>query len=253
MASPLVSILMPTYNSSKTVFRAIQSVQNQTYVNWELLIADDKSTDDTVDIIKPMLDDHRIKLYTLETNMGAGVARNVALDSAQGRFIAFCDSDDYWLPEKLEIQIKFMIDKNIYLSYTHYFQANSSNKFTHIVVSPARVNYQMMLKTNYIGCLTAIYDTEYLGKMAMPERRKRQDWLLWLQILEKIDYAYCFSQPLSVYSVNTSSLSSNKWRLINETISIYKHDLRMGTFKSIWMFIIFTFSYFTKENSKLKI
>ena len=253
MTNTLVSILMPTYNSSQSVIRAIQSIQKQTYINWELLISDDKSTDNTVELIKPVLDDDRIKLYTLETNMGAGVARNVALHSARGRFIAFCDSDDYWLPEKLKTQIKFMIDNKMYLTYTHYFQANSLNEMTHIVVSPDRVNYQKMLRTNYIGCLTAIYDAEYLGKMVMPDRRKRQDWLLWLRILEKIDYAYCFRQPLSVYCVNPTSLSANKRLLINATISIYKHELGMGTFKSLWMFLLFALSYFSKENSKLKI
>lgn len=253
MANPLVSILMPTFNSSKTVLRAIQSVQNQTYVNWELLISDDKSTDNTVDLINSMLDDDRIKFYALETNMGAGVARNVGLDRARGRYIAFCDSDDYWLPKKLERQINFMLENEIYLCYTHYFQENSRNERTHIVVSPDRVNYQKMLRTNYIGCLTAVYDAGYLGKVVIPNRRKRQDWLLWLRILERIDYAYCFREPLSVYCMSTDSLSGNKRRLINETISIYKNELRIGTFKSLWMFLIFSFSYVSKENSKQRL
>lgn len=165
----LVSIITPTYNSLNYLDITIQSIINQTYKNWELLITDDCSTDGTWEKLKQYSHkDSRIKTFKLAQNSGAGVARNNSIEHAKGRFIAFCDSDDSWVPEKLEKQIKFMLDNSVPFSYTDYEIVNEHNDIIGFYSSPAKITFKDMLKQDEIGCLTAIYDAEILGKHFMP-------------------------------------------------------------------------------------
>ena len=177
---PLVSIISPTYNSLQFIEDTIQSIIQQTYTNWELLITDDCSTDGTWELIqKHQKLDERIKIFRLEQNSGPGVARNNSIKQAKGRFIAFCDSDDQWKPDKLEKQIKFLIENDLPFTFSAYQKIDENGQEGGIVNVPEEVSYNYLLKTCPIGCLTAIYDTEKIGKVYMPEIRKRQDYGLW--------------------------------------------------------------------------
>ncbi|EOD8840280.1 glycosyltransferase family 2 protein, partial [Enterobacter hormaechei] len=171
----------------------------------------DQSTDDTLEIIKDLAaKDSRIKIFQNENNSGAGISRNKSISNAQGRFIAFLDSDDMWEKDKLTKQINFMIKNGYHLTYTQYIKVDEDGNIKGKIHPPLEVDYNELLKSNVIGCLTAIYDTEKLGKVFMPSIRKRQDMALWLKILQVIPKAYCFPEELAIYREGRGSLSSNK-------------------------------------------
>lgn len=177
----LVSIVTPSYNCEKYIGETIESIIAQTYPNWELLITDDVSTDKSTEIIRRYIEkDSRIKLLKLQVNSGAGVARNNSIKNAKGRFIAFCDSDDRWYPQKLERQLSFMQEKQCALSFTSYDICNENSELCGYVECLPILNIRKILRDNGIGCLTAMYDTKIIGKHFMPNMRKRQDWCLWI-------------------------------------------------------------------------
>ena len=214
MENTLVSIITPAYNSSKFIEETIKSVLNQTYNNWELLITDDFSTDNTIEIIESYAEnDSRIKLFKLEKNSGAAIARNNSILNSKGRFIAFLDSDDLWIHNKLELQIRFMINNKYSFSHTSYIEYNLNNNSSKIINSVNRINYSMMLRNCYVGCLTVVYDSYKIGKIYMPTIRKRQDYALWLKILKLTDYCYGLDLVLSKYNITGNSLSSSKLNL----------------------------------------
>ncbi|MCK5535976.1 MAG: glycosyltransferase family 2 protein, partial [Bacteroidales bacterium] len=208
----LVSIITPSYNSQKFIQDAIDSVLSQTYQNWEMIIVDDVSSDRSNDIIEEYIKkDNRIKLIKLAKNSGPSVARNKAIHLANGRYIAFLDSDDCWHSSKLTKQLSFMQEQDIALSYTGYYRIKEeSGEIIDQIHVPKKVDYNELLKQNIIGCLTAIYDTHKIGKIYMPDIFRRQDFGLWLKILKKVPYAYGMLEPLASYRVRTSSVSSNK-------------------------------------------
>ncbi|MCT4706780.1 glycosyltransferase [Enterobacteriaceae bacterium H16N7] len=233
----LVSIIMPTFNSAKTVSESISSILNQTYTNWELLVTDDCSTDDTLEIIKNFAaSDKRIKFFKNDINSGAGVSRNNSISQAEGRFIAFLDSDDMWQHTKLEEQVSFMLENEYYLTYTQYKKIDQSGSVTGYIQPPLRVNYSELLKANVIGCLTAMYDTKKLGKVFMPTIRKRQDMALWLKILEQVEYAWCIPKVLAYYREGHESLSSNKLKVMISQWQFYNNYLQFNNFKTAWYF-----------------
>ena len=181
---PLVSIIMPSFNTQDTIGKSIESVLNQTYSNWELLITDDCSTDNTKDVVRGFQEkDHRIKLFINRDNSGSGVSRNNSIDSSKGKYIAFLDSDDLWRSSKLSKQNAFMEKNSYLLTYTAY-QKFDSKRFRGLVNPRRSVTYNQLLSNNVIGCLTAIYNSEVLGKVYMPTIRKKQDFGLWLKILK---------------------------------------------------------------------
>ncbi|WP_435945563.1 glycosyltransferase family 2 protein [Dryocola sp. BD586] len=233
----LVSIIMPTFNSAATIKESIQSVLEQTYPHWELLITDDCSTDDTLKIIQRFAaSDSRIKFFQNKINSGAGVSRNNCIANALGRFIAFLDSDDMWQKDKLTRQVSFMLENKYYLTYTQYQKIDQYGNITGKIHPPQRVNYSELLKANVIGCLTAMYDTNRLGKVYMPTIRKRQDMALWLKILEEIDYAWCLQEELAFYREGHQSLSSNKIKILFSQWVFYKEYLKFNTIKAAWYF-----------------
>lgn len=219
-----VSIITPLYNCSNYLEKTIRSVLMQTHVDWELILVDDFSPDNSAEIAEQFSKkDSRIRVIRLSKNSGAAVARNTAIEAAQGRYLAFLDSDDQWLPHKLETQIAFMHKHNIAFSYAAYEKLNELGEVVGKVGVPSKVNYKDMLKMSSIGCLTAMYDTEQLGKIYMPLIRKRQDLGLWLKILKKIPYAYGIQEVLGQYQLRSDSISANKrsaaqytWRLYRE-------------------------------------
>jgi teichuronic acid biosynthesis glycosyltransferase TuaG len=245
----LVSIITPTYNSSKHVEKTIDSILNQTYSAWELLITDDGSIDETLEILKKYSEnDERIKVFSLRNNLGPAFSRNNSIQMAKGRFIAFCDSDDVWLPNKLEIQIKFMIENQISFSYSNYDEINEDSVFMGNVKCPEIVDYKMMIKNCYIGCLTVVYDTEYFGKINMPLIRKRQDWGLWLDLLKRTQYAYNVGHSLALYRKRSSSISSNKLKVIKYNWLIYRKIEKFSVVKSFYKLLMYFLFYFKKRH-----
>lgn len=245
----LVSIITPSYNSSKFIAKTIEAVLSQTYTNWELLITDDCSVDNSCEIIKQYAcGDPRVKLFHLEKNLGAGVARNYSIERAKGRFIAFCDSDDRWYSDKLEKQLAFMIDKECTLSYTSYMTCDENDQIMGIVVCNHRINYRSLKRDDGIGCLTAIYDSSKFGKIYLPDIRKRQDWGLWLKIMKECKIAYGMKEPLAIYRVHSNSISHNKFALIKYNVAIYRQVLRYSIIMAYGAFLFsFLPSYFFKK------
>lgn len=234
---PLVSIITPSYNSALLIVPTIKSVISQSVGNWEMIIVDDCSSDNSVEVIQSFVErDPRIKLIQLSENSGAAVARNTAIEAAKGRYIAFLDSDDAWLPNKLEKQIAFMQENNYPFTYAAYDKVNESDEvFGHVGV-PSKVAYSDLLKSCSIGCLTAIYDTEYFGKVYMPLIRKRQDLGLWLKLLKKTKYAYGLNETLGLYKVRSDSISANKKSAALFTWRLYREVEQINLLKSIYYF-----------------
>lgn len=240
----MVSVITPTFNSSKYIRQCIDSVLAQSYNDFELIIIDDKSVDDTIEIIEQYTDS-RIILLSLDKNSGAGIARNKGIEVAKGEYIAFLDSDDTWHPEKLEKHIAFMDENDVLFSYTSYGFLNEKGEILpeYIEALPS-VNYNTMLENNYIGCLTSVYNQEKLGKVFMPQFRKRQDWALWLKILKLTDRAVSLPQVLSYYREGNESLSKNKIKLLKSNFQFYTGYLGYSFVKSFYSMIIFILNYF---------
>ncbi len=243
----LVSIITPTYNSLNYLDITIQSIINQTYKNWELLITDDCSTDGTWEKLKQYSQkDSRIKIFKLAHNSGAGVARNNSIEHAKGRFIAFCDSDDKWVYKKLEKQIEYMLSNDVSFSYSDFFLIDEKDKITGERRFPDKVNYKDMLLNNYIGCLTAVYDVEKLGKIYMKDLKNRQDWLLWLELLKQTDYAYNVSEKIAYYRERSDSISSNKLKMMKFNWLIYNKYEGFSFLKSSYYIVRYFFMYLKK-------
>jgi len=242
----LVSIITPTYNSEKYIEETIQSVLNQTYKNWELIVVDDASSDTTNQLIETLqANNPRIKLFKLTTNSGAGVARNKGIELAVGDYIAFLDADDLWKPEKLLKQLNFMHKKEALVSYSNYNLINEQSNPLNKTVNVLRVlDKKKMLKANYIGNLTGIYNAKKLGKIYMPVIRKRQDWGLWLKCIEKAGKAYGIQETLASYRVRKNSISSNKLNLLKYNYLFYRKACKFGVFKSGIYVIQFLFEHF---------
>jgi len=241
--SCLVSIITPSYNSEKFIAKTIESVMTQTYENWEMIIVDDCSQDNSNEIIENyMQQDKRIKLIKLDKNSGPAIARNTAIKQAKGRYIAFLDADDLWLPEKLEKQINFMNYNDLAFTYSAYKIIDESDNDLGWFVPPATATYDSLLKTNYIGCLTAIYDSQKLGKIYMPKILKRQDYALWLKILKQIKQTKGITEPLAVYRIRQNSVSSNKIKAAKYNWIIYREFEKLGFFKSVYYFIHYIYN-----------
>ena len=242
MTNDLVSILMPSYNTADFIEESIQSVQKQSYQNWELIIVDDCSVDNSDQVIKTLAaKDSRIKYYRLEKNSGAAVARNFGLHQSKGRFIAFLDSDDLWVQEKLSTQLSLMIENDWKFTYSKYQKIDEDGKLLTEMGVPEKVNYSQLLKTCVIGCLTVVYDTTYFGKVEMPLIRRSQDFGLWLQLLKKVDYAYGLSKNLGYYRLRKSSTTANKKKAALFTWKLYREVEHLSFVVSVWNFSHYAF------------
>lgn len=223
MESTLVSVIIPIFNSEKYISDTIISVQNQTYQNWEMLLVDDGSTDETQTIITSFLTDKRIQFYPLEKNSGTGVARNFGVAKAAGKYISFLDADDLWKTKKLEKQINFMQTHNQPFTFSFYDcideQGNSLNRR---IEAPRNLSYRQLFFCNYVGNLTGIYNVDYFGKISISNIRKRQDWMHWLTILKKIKTAKPVPESLAFYRIRENSLSTSKTALIQYNFAVYR-------------------------------
>lgn len=227
----LVSIVMPSYNSEKYIKASIDSVVNQSYTNWELLIVDDCSTDKTVDIIKSFKDE-RIKLFQNKINSGAAISRNWALREAKGKWIAFLDSDDLWLPTKLEEQLKFMIDNDYSFSYTDYRVSNNGVLSNKIIIAPNKMTFRKIKHYCYVATLTVMYDYEKVGLIQISDIKKNNDYAMWLRALSKTN-GYRYPKTLSIYNRHEQSISSGrKTKLIKWHYILFRKDCKYSRIHS---------------------
>lgn len=240
----LVSIITPTYNCGRFIARTIDSVLAQTYINWEMVIVDDCSQDDTKEVVKGYMEkDSRIRYECLESNSGAAVARTRAMELAEGQYMAFLDSDDIWKPEKLEKQLRFMEDNNINFSCTEYEQIDEDdNKLGKVIKVVKKTDYNRLLLDCPVGNSTVMYNVEKMGKFEVPNIRKRNDDALWLQMLKKEKYIIGMPEVLMEYRIRQNSISSNKINLIKYHWKLYREIEHLSVFRSAfhicwWIFL----------------
>ena len=233
--SGLVSVIMPNYNSGAFIAKSIESVLNQTYPYWELIIADDCSADGSLDTAVSF-GDKRIKILSTGKRSGAAVARNLAIAAANGRYIAFLDSDDLWLPEKLEKQIEFMKKTQCAFSFSQYAVIDEAGRKTaEFKPKKSEYGYKDLLKNNAVGCLTAMYDAKKLGKVFMPKDAFfREDLACWLEIIKKGHPARCQKEILSEYRLRRGSVSSDKLKMLKYQWKLYRKIEKLNFFKSFF-------------------
>ena len=246
----LVSIITPAYNAAAYIAETIESVLAQTYTNWEMLIANDCSKDNTSEIVQRYAaKDKRIKLINLKQNSGAAVARNTAIQNAKGRYIAFLDSDDLWKKEKLQKQIQFMQQNGyafIYSSYEH-FKGTKENIQNQVQI-PKSLNYNQALKGNQIGCLTVMLDKKQISNIHFTTQ-KHEDYILWLNILKQGTIAYGIQESLALYRTgNSKSISGNKMQSALWTWKVYRESQRLSVVKSMYYFWLYVVNGLKKHS-----
>ena len=233
-----VSIIVPMYNAEKFIGKTIESVLAQTYQNWEMLIMNDVSTDNSLAIVSVYAKkDERIKIVNTEKNVGVVKGRNFLIDLASGKYIAFLDADDYWHNKKLEKQIKFIKEKNASISCTEYTRVKENEEKINDVIIKEEISYNDMLKNNYLGCLTVIYDAEKIGKRYFKELEKNEDYVLWLEIVKDVNTIYGLKENLAYYRVLDNSRSSNKVKTAKVRWEIYRKIEKLSLLKSIYYFL----------------
>ncbi|MEH7749438.1 glycosyltransferase family 2 protein [Neobacillus drentensis] len=240
---PLISIITPSYNASLFIEQTINSVRKQTYQNWEMIIVDDCSTDNTPEILEQIeKEDERIQVIFLNQNGGAAVARNTALQHAKGRYVAFLDSDDCWKPEKLQKQVSFMQTNNYAFTFTGYEVVTNEGVLLNKQVSaPAQISYNDMLKNTIIGCLTVMIDRQLVGNIQMTNIRTRQDLATWLAILKKGINAYGLNENLAEYRTGNPSISRNKWKAAKMNWFVYRKVEKLNVVRAFWCFSHYAF------------
>ena len=245
-AEYLVSIIMPSYNSALTIGESIESVQSQTYEKWELLITDDCSNDETVEIVRQYAEkDPRIKLFQNKENSGAAVSRNLSLSHSTGEFVAFLDSDDLWLPNKLEKQIDFMLnEKKVDFTFTAYSLIDAfgrhSNKVVDLQGNNLSFTYKDMLrKKATLGCSTVIFKKSAFKDYSMPLIRTGQDYALWLKLLKSGKQVYLLNEVLTYYRILPYSISRNKFKKCKRQWQIYRYIEQLGFIDSLISFLFY--------------
>lgn len=249
----LVSIIMPSFGSQRFIAASIESVIRQTYTNWELIIVDDVSPDNSNELIECyQKKDSRIKLIKLETNSGPAQARNQGIKEAIGKYIAFLDADDLWADNKLEKQITFMCENGVEFSFTSFqmIDEQTSVSVGRRTSVPSKVSYEDILKTCHIFCSTVIYNKEYFGKLYMPDILKRQDFALWLRMLKQIDFAHSIDEVLMLYRIRKESVSSNKIKAARYQWRVYRDEEKLSLISSFYYFI--NYAYFGIKKYKGK-
>ncbi|HBZ38344.1 MAG TPA: glycosyl transferase [Balneola sp.] len=237
----LVSVVLPVFNAEKTLRRTLESVLTQTFKNWELIIVDDCSTDSSAEILQDLKSDSRVKLILLNENSGVSNARNVGLESSSGEFIAFIDSDDIWVPTKLEAQVTLAMDNPRTIVHSFYNLIDRYDKILKVRKAPLAGDYKDLCFGNYIGMSTAlvkksdIRDSKFFNI-------GHEDYAFWLNVCRRFDLkTLCVPEPLVFYSVGHSSLSSNKFKAAKWTWSIYRDQEGFSFFKALFFFSAYVF------------
>lgn len=229
-----VSIIMPSYNTASFIAQAIESVRAQSYEEWELIIVDDCSTDNTDDVVAGIRDS-RIRYIKNESNLGAAESRNRALREARGSWIAFLDSDDLWHPEKLERQIRFMEENGYSFSYTNYSEINEqSQPLGRMVTGPKRITKTGMYNYCWPGCLTVMYDASVVGLIQIADIKKNNDYAMWLKVCRKAD-CWLLADSLAFYRKRRGSISRNSYlTLVRWHYRLYRDAEKKSTLISLW-------------------
>jgi len=233
-----ISIVIPVYNAAPYLRETIQSVKAQTYPDWELILVDDASTDDSMEILQSYKAEN-IKVLSMLKNKGPAAARNEGIRRAQGRYLTFLDADDIWDKDKLQKQLNFIKEKQCAFSFTGYEFADETAKRNGKIVSvPEKITYPEALKNTTISTITVMFDRRKLPTelLLMPENCQREDTATWWKILKKIDYAYGLNEILSFYRKNSNGLSSNKIVAFKRSWNLYKNVEKLGLVKSIFYF-----------------
>ena len=243
----IISIIIPYYKNKNFITKTINSLLSQTYKNFEiLLIYDDKNTDDLFFLKKNFSKKNKIKIIQNKKNIGAGASRNVGINFANGKYVAFVDSDDYWHKDKLRIQLNYMIKNRLNLTHTNYFIINEQNK----VIggrTAKKIDYKMLLKSCDIGLSTVMINKSLLKKNKFPSIKTKEDYVLWLKILKKKQYAYPINKYLTYWRDTHNSLSSNKLQKIYDGYKVYRKYLKFSPLKSI-IFLFLLSVNFLKKN-----
>jgi len=246
MYKDLISIVMPAYNSSEFISQSIRSVINQNYTYWELIVVDDSSTDNTSYIIENFAKkDNRIKLLTLKQNSGVSASRNFGTKNANGRFIAFIDSDDIWMEDKLSMQIDFLKLKKAPFTFSAYDVIDEKDNKISTFLPSCSMDYKLMLKGSQIGCSTVIYDSSLLGPLLFPECGN-EDYVLWLQVLKKYGPQEGVDSPLVKYRIRKNSRSANKYLSAKNKWTIYRKIEKLSFLTSVFYFIHYSIKGFFK-------
>lgn len=232
----LVSVIMPSYNTAKYIEASINSVIAQTYENWELIIVDDCSTDNTAEIIAGIHDD-RIRYFRNDKNSGAAISRNKALREAKGEWIAFLDSDDLWMPEKLEHQLRFMKEKHCTFSCAGRINiAEDGKELGQREYSPRCVGIAGMYAYCWPAALTVMYHAPTVGSVQIADLKKNNDYALWLKVIKKCKYCYYFDEVLGKYRVRKGSLShGNMLKYIKTLYDMYRIGDQKGCIASFML------------------
>jgi len=235
---PTVSVIMPAFNSAQTLRESAQSVLDQTWNSVELIVVDDASTDDTPALAEDLASrDARVRLIPRAEQGGPAVARNTGIAAAQGRYLAFCDADDLWLPEKLERQLELAAATGAALIYSSYHRvdagfAGSAASFRpdgRVIQAPPRLTHAELLRRNAIGCLTAVVDRDQTGPVEMPNIPGAEDWALWLQILRNGRAAVGVREPLALYRVaSAGSHSAQRRRAVGAVWRVLREQERLS-------------------------
>lgn len=233
MIDGLVSIIMPSWNTEKYIGYSIQSVINQTYTKWELIIVDDCSTDNTDKVIHAFLPDSRIRYFKNKKNTGAAISRNKGLQLAKGQWVAFLDSDDIWLPTKLEKQIGFMITNGYVFSFTDYQICSNGIWEPFICTGPNIVTRRKFFDYCYVFTSTVMYDQTVIGLIQIADIKKNNDYAMWFEVSKKAS-CYRFPECLSYYIKHEKSISScNKFKLIKYHYFLYRNALHLNCLFSV--------------------
>lgn len=250
---PKISIVTATYNSSKYINQVAESIVRQTFEDWEWLIVDDYSTDETITLLKEwQKKDQRIKLFKNTINSGAAVSRNKALTHAKGEYIAFIDSDDLWKEIKLEKQLEFMLQNKCGFSFTAYAVVKESGEITSKTIDfnkPKR-NFtynDMLYKKATLGCSTVMIKRDIIADLSMPLLRTGQDYAFWLKILKNNNQAFLFNEILTYYRIVPGSISRNKFKKAKRQWQIYREVEGLNLLKSTTCFIAYAYRALTRR------
>lgn len=249
----LVSVIMPCFNSEYFIKSSIVSVLNQTYKNLELIVIDDASSNKLAinEIMRDFMSvDKRVKFISLDKNIGVANARNEGIKVAQGRYIAFLDSDDLWKEKKLEVQIRFLNDLDLSFTYCSYELIDEKDNYLGLFITKPSITYNDFLKTCSVGCLSVIYDTKKIGKIYMPNVAKKEDYVTWLKILKIVGKTNGILEPLAKYRIHNGSVSSNKLQMAKYQWLVYTKDQKLGFFKSCYYFVQYAINGLLKYNIK---
>ncbi|EKO3667337.1 glycosyltransferase family 2 protein [Vibrio metschnikovii] len=236
-----ISIITATYNSSRFIESTYQSIRKQTYTDWEWVVTDDCSADDTYDLLLNIsANDSRVKIFRLERNSGAAVARNNSIDNAEGEYLAFLDSDDEWHDKKISTQYEIMTNKGLDFTFTAYEVISEHGAQLHLTVDTKNAGFfsykDMLKKKATLGCSTVMLKSSLLSGLRMPLLRTGQDYAFWLAILKLGTQAYCIDTPLTLYRISAGSISRNKFKKAKRQWKIYRELEKLPLFYAIECF-----------------